>query len=349
MTRAGMEYFNARVRGLRGRLLDAIAYEAFLKADGLPALKTALLKTPYGRALARAGGRERRKDEIILSALKEDLCETIAFLCETAPKSRALHLKALVSAWEVFNLKVIIRGFLKDVKREDMLASFVPIGEFGVEALAELLNAKDLPGVLSLLETRGSVYAAPLKGLKAGRPVLAELEIALDRFALLHLPGELKGRCADTRIIRDITAFRKDAANITTLFKLFGEDSAEDAISSFFIPGGTMLSSGDFLKVSAIRGEDEFIKTLSGAIKDRDAATAVEAASVEEPETVEDALDALLVKRLKKRAIIEPLSMALGASYIYTKAREIGNLRFITTAKAFAMPETEIRRFLFIT
>src|SRR3989304_8851122 len=110
-------YFNARVRGLRGRLLKATEYDKLLKMPGVDEYVAELRATHYGPYIERAGVRVEGPWPVVSVAMSLNLADTFALMWDTAPvRGRAL-LKAVLSYWEVFNLKALIRGLARGLKK----------------------------------------------------------------------------------------------------------------------------------------------------------------------------------------------------------------------------------------
>lgn len=345
--------FNARVRGLRGRLLKGPDYEALLGAGSLDEYAERIRGTPYGPYMEVAKARYPSSDDaeghalFIEAALASSLSEAFELLARVAPKDAARFLEALMAGWEVYGLKTIIRGIAGGVKREEILILLVPAGALDRAAIKHLLAAKDVDDVIAFLETWGLPYAAPLKrGLpeykKSGS--LAGMEASLDLFLYAHLRALFKSRGLDETILRDMLELRIDMANIMTLMKIAGEGYASDAAAGFFIEGGANIMKDEFARLSWIKKRDELAEAAAAVVGDAALAEALSSADADDMNLLEEALEELLEGRLRRMAVVEPLSIALVASYVQMKTREVKNLRLIARAKAFAIPVDEIKR-----
>ena len=340
-------YFNARVRGLRASLFGAADYEAFLKAASEADYRELLKSTPYGRHIAIAEARPGRAGDVIASAVKSNAVDTFKFLWETAPVYLRAHMKTLYSAWEVFNLKAIIRGFAKDVRREEIRSVLVPAGEFDDAALNVLLGAKDLADVARILETWGSPYAAALRDVSfAGRVNSFEIEMKLDLFACGRLLNALKGRSADNGIISGMLSLRIDAQNIMTLLKTAGGEFSKEAIEGFFIEGGSLVNRRMFAQSAGTENAQDILDALAKGVRDKGFKDILSAADAPGAAAMEEAMDAAQEARLRKAAVTDPFTIALGAAFVYMKVREIKNLRLIAKAKLLGIPPDELKGLL---
>lgn len=343
-------YFNARVRGQRGRLFRAADYELFLRAPSEAEYREQLRATPYARHVDIAEARMTRAADVIASAVGSNAADTFKFLWDTAPDNARRLLKTLFSKWEVHNLKALIRGFAKDVKREEIRGVVVPVGEFNQTALNALLGAKDLADAVRLIETWGSPYAAAFRDVPLDRHVNTfELEMRLDSFVYGWLLSTVKGGGADAVIIREMLLFGIDAQNIMTLVKTAGKGFSKETIEGFFIEGGPAapaVGKALFTQAAGMENAQDILDALAKGAKDTGLKGMLSAADAEEPAALEEAMDAATEARLRKAAVTGPLTIATAASFIYMKMRETKNLRLIAKAKLFGIPPEELKGLL---
>lgn len=342
-----LSYFNARVRGRMGRLLREPDYAPLFAAEGPAELIDRLRSSAYGARIETASARFERTDEILSSAVNDGLSSDLKTLWEEAPPEARPLLKAVVVEWEVFDLKSIVRGISRSVKREEIQRDLIPAGEFDSSALRMLLSAEDIPGVVGFLDTWGSPYAAPLKEgmeLYGKRGSTGEMELRLDLHAFGRLIGILKNEGRNGRLLESIISLRIDARNIATILKIAGEGYSIDGAASFFIEGGRALKRKDFLRLSSSKDREEALKGLVIAVKDEELRSILSATEPGALHDLEERLEDASIRRLKRLSVVEPLSIAPAASFVQMKAREIRNLRLIERSKAFGIPEVELKR-----
>lgn len=345
-----IEYFNARVRGQRGRLFKARDYELFLGASSEAEYRDLLKSTPYARHVDMAEARMTRAAEVIPSAVGANATDTFEFLWEQAPDNARRLLKALFSKWEVRNLKALIRGFAKDVRRDEIRGAMAPAGEFNQAALNALLGAKDLADAVRLIETWGSPYAAAFKDVPLDRHINTfELELRLDGFVYGWLRQAVKGGGADGAIIREMLLSGIDAQNIMTLVKTAGKGFSKETMEGFFIEGGPPAPAIDkalFTQAAGMENAQDILDALAKGARDAGVRGMLAVADAEQLEALEEAMDAAMETRLRKAAVTGPLTIATAASFIYMKMRETKNLRLIAKAKLFGIPPEELKGLL---
>lgn len=344
-----LSYTNARVRVMRGRLLKKTDYGALVKARSMDEVIDKLRSTEYGAYIEAAAARSEKKEEILSIALKNNLSDAFGRLWKITPEGAGPLLNAVFANWEVFDIKTIMRGLARGVKREDIQDVLVPAGDLDAGALNLLATAKDVPDLVRFLETWASPYARPLKkGLPAyekdGR--LIEMEVNLDKRANEMLLDVLSQDGPDALIMREWMTMKIDLANVLTLFKIRGHGYTGEGAAEFFIEGGKALSRQAFIELSSAKDNEELYDNLKARITDIGVSRAIASIDPKDPLLIEEAFEEALENRLSKMASVDPLTIALPASFIYMKVRETKNLRLIGRGKSFGMPEAEIERLL---
>lgn len=346
---ADLSYMNARVRGMRGRLLKKTDYGPLIKAQGIDEVVERLRSTEYAADIEAASARSEKKEEILSIALKSSLSGAFARLWKITPEGAEPLLKAVFANWEVFDIKTVMRGLARGVKREDIQEALLPAGDLDAGALNTLVTSKDVPDLVRFLETWASPYARPLKrGLPAfekdGR--LIEMEVALDKRTNEMLLEALSEGGRDATLMREWMSMKIDLANVLTLFKIRGQGYTGEGAAEFFIEGGKALRRQGFIELSSAKENDELFDYLKARISDISIGLSLASIDPKDPLLIEEVFEETLGRRLSRMASVDPLTIALPASFIYMKVRETKNLRLIGRAKSFGMPEGEVERLL---
>lgn len=341
-------YFNARVRAMRGSLFRKPDYEPLMRLPSADALMERLKTSCYGAHIEAASTRHKAALDALSTAFMTELSSSLAMLWKSAPEGARPLLKAMYSHWEVFDLKTLLRGIAREVRREEIKASLIPVGEFNAAALDALLSSKDIPDLVNFLQTWGSPYAGVLRpGLveykRSGR--IIEMELRADIVTNSLQVEALSSNSAGARIMRDWLGLKADFQNALTLFKIFGEGYSPAAANGFFMDGGVNLKRERFVRLAGLKEKEELLASLAsiGGAAIRKALDL----SGSDPVLMEEAAEDAMKERLKTLSIVDPLSIALAASYIYMKVREIKNLRLISRGLSFGVPLDELRLFIF--
>lgn len=341
-----LSYFNSRIKGMRGRLLGPVDFEALFRADSLRGYFDYLASTPYGPYLETSSARFKREDDVVSNALASNMADTFAAVWKIAPDEGRRLLKAVFTIWEVYDIKAILRGLAMNVPREDMLNTLVPAGELNLASLRTLASSKDIQDLIQFLDTWGSSYARPLReGFEAyqRKGTLSEMELRLDIYSIQALLSSLNGDF-DNRIIKEVVSLRADTENIMTLFKVVGEGYSQKGVEGFFMQGGERLLLKAFVELAKLNDRRELLERLLAVIRDFDLKAALSGVEPDEVSVIEERFEEAIRKRMHRLSIVEPLSIALAVSFIFMKVREVKNLRVIARGKAFGMPEAELKR-----
>ncbi len=348
-----LSYLNARIRGWRGGLLGTEDYNRLISTTTSEEVIGLLRQTRYGRDIDASSIRIKSEGglarDVINAAIKARLESDFECIWNEAPVEARPLIKAVFSAWEVYDIKTILRAIKNDVKKDEFYVVLLPIGEFDAAALKALSNVRDVPDLVSMLATWGSVYSVPLgRGLSRymERREIAVMERELDRFAYSHYLASITGGGYDYELIRSVIRDRIDATNIMTLIKVAGYGYPDDEVAGFFIEDGKRLSLKAFIELASSKTPDELFGGLSVTLKQGSWSRLFSELSESYPDIIGQALEDLTARRLAVATVVDPLSIAVVAHYIYSVLKEARSLRLIVRAIEFSMPENAVRDFV---
>ena len=188
-------YVNARIRGMKSRLLDRRALEDMIFQPDLDSLITSLEKTPYKEDIIEAKVLYRGV-LCIEYALRKNFTRTFRKILKFVKEGEAeRYIRIFLHRWDVQNIKTILRGKNIHVTNEEILECLVPAGELDEVTLTELVRQPDVRAVIDLLATWGIVYAKPLTEKfheYSEKSDLAILECALDKYYFIECTGNRK-------------------------------------------------------------------------------------------------------------------------------------------------------------
>lgn len=344
-------YINTRVKAWRGGLFTKEGYKRLLYLEDTNALINALKASAYGREIEIARSRFGNIKETVLidHALKENLFSTFRTLWDDAPLKARPMLNLLFSIWEVYNLKTIMRGIEGGINPEKIYSSLLPVGELDESALMELIHQRDIFSFMQLLHTWGNPYSRPLKAsyseyLKT-RSLLV-LELAMDRFIYPFLVSSLPAGNGGREIVFSFLADKIDIMNIMNLLKVVGREDVSVSLHDYYISGGKRLTGKGFFLLSVSKDEEELLKGLKDTLKENKWFSTIERAVHKDMNFLEMGLEDIIIDSMRRKALIQPLSIAVLLHYVMVKYREIKRLKFIMMAKEFNIPSVEAEMFL---
>jgi V/A-type H+-transporting ATPase subunit C len=344
------EYANARIRGIKSRLLPVSTFETLINRPDLVSIIAELEKTDYREELEKAG----LQYEGILqveAALRNDLAIRFRKIQKLfVREENEIHLKLIFHRWDVQNIKTILRGKHTHALPEEILSCLIPAGELDEAALIELSRQPDIKSVIDLLATWRIEYYIPLtrhfKEFTEKRD-MAVLEYALDKFYYEHaLAVVKKGESEDDRIIREFLITEIDITNLKTILKVIWDKMEPSEAEQLLIKGSVRFGKealSSLIRTGTIENAVRQLKDTPYQFLSSVPEKYVTTGKISE---FEKELDRYLIKRGVRHFLGDPLSIALGLGYIWAKVNEVTNIRIIARGKAGEVTEKELREAL---
>lgn len=329
---ADFGYVNARVRGLRSRLLPEGFFGEQVEAEGFAALTGALAQSAYARDLdeaREAHGPLGAVDE----ALGRNFVRVTRLLLDSASGAARALIALLLRRYDLANLKTVVRGLHAGRAADETMAAVLAAGELEAGTLRAMAEAGDAAAAGQRLALAGHPLAEPFRQAAAGYAKDGDLlafEVALDR-------AFYAGWVADARRLPAPAGFRRivlaevDAANLRTALKLRGRAGEPDP---YFVEGGRDLSAPVFARI-AREPTGEPLPKLSGVL----AGVSGEGSFA--------AVDARLTAALDtatRRLALDPLDVGLVADYLRRKERETALLRLLARGKYYGVPREALAK-----
>lgn len=344
-------YSNARIRGMKARLLRSDFFERLMAIPDFSGLLSVLMETEYGPDLETRIIHGRDATQIDL-ALKDNMVRTFRKVLDLLNDEAYELVTTLVGRWDLFNFKTIVRGKHMHLSFEEITESLMPAGQVTEFELNELAAAEDVRAVVDIVGTWGIGYAAALRGgfqdyLRSGE--LPDMELALDRYYSEWASARLKRRGANAEMARKILGVQIDTVNLLTALRLLKADLEGMDPAKFYLPGGEAVDEDLFKELTALSDVDEVLDVLKGTVYGRTldevAMTYLELNSMA---VFERSLEDLLTRRALALGIGDPLGVGVAVSYLWAKQNEVTNVRIIVRGKAVGMPESRMREELIL-
>ena len=344
-------YSNARIRGMRSRLLRRDFLDTLIEGIDIKRLVQELNETEYGPDLEEALIMGLDAGTVDL-ALKNNMVRTFRKVHGFLNDEAALLITTLLGRWDVFNIKTVLRAKQMGLGHEEFVDGLLPVGSLGpvdLEALSALPNVR---AVVDTIVTWGLPFAGAVREghaafLESGQ--LAELELALDRYYTEWAASRLKRRGVNVRIARDVLQVQVDISNLVMTFRLQKEDVESIDASRFFLEGGAVVTADLYNELVKMSDIDEVLNRLRGTrygkVLDDVAMLFLEVNSIA---VFERALEDLLTRRILGLAKGDPLGVGVAISYLWAKQNEVTNLRIIVKGKAVGMPIDRVRKELIL-
>ncbi len=334
-------YSNARIRGMRARLLKRERLEHLLGVTELSQLIQELMQTelaPYLEETLIHGHTAASIDEALKRNLVATYRKVLGFLNDEARDICT----TLLGRWDVFNIKTIVRGKHLHLTAEEIGEGILPVGALSQIDLDGLVAQGDVKGVVDLASTWELPQAPALRSgyaeyQRSGE--LADLELALDHYYAERSLKRLTRRGANYAIARRILGMRVDILNLVMVFRAARENLDETTSADYFLLGGLDIDADLYGRLAAFSDVDEILDGLRGTqygqLLDDAALRYLENLSLA---VFERALEDYFVRKVLALGGTDPLGIGIPIAYLWGKQNEVTNLRIIVKGVAVGMP-----------
>jgi V/A-type H+-transporting ATPase subunit C len=344
-------YGNARIRGMRSRLLAPTFYEQLIQTPDLARMIALLSDTEYGPDLEEEILHGRTAAQID-AALRNNIVRTYRKVLGFLDGQAAYLATTLLSRWDVFNVKTIIRGRHLGMGAAEIDSNVMPAGQFSAAELSVLSRSQDVRAVVDTLATWGVEYAGALSQAVVEYQRdgdIAALELALDRYYAQWAMRRLAKRNVNYQLAAKIVSIQIDTTNLMTAIRLQKADMEGVDPLRFFLPGGLDVDERLFAELTSMSDIDELLDGLKatpyGRPLEEEVVHFVEVGSVA---VFERALEDYLMRKALRADRGDPLGVGLIIGYLWAKHNEVTNLRIIVKGTTIGMPEDRMRRELIL-
>lgn len=339
-------YINARLRGMKSRLLSHRALDDLITRPDLESLIADLENTPYKEDIIEAKG-QMEGVLCIEYALRKNFTRTFRKIQNFARQEEAeQYITIFLRRWDVQNIKTILRGKNIHVTNEEILDCFVPAGELDEVTLTELVKQPDVRAVIDLLATWRIRYARPLTAAYpafAQSKDLALLECAIDRYYYDDALSGVSAQTYNNQLIRDFLRLEIDVVNIRTVLRMVRDHVAVEDAMRFLIPGGREFDDRKLALLLTSPTIEEVVRALAATPYRFLADVPEPAVRAQKISVIERQLERYLIRRGAGAFLLDPLSVASVIGYFWAKYNEITNIRIISRCKTADLPAEHLR------
>jgi V/A-type H+-transporting ATPase subunit C len=339
-------YVNARIRGMKSRLLDRRTLDDMVFQPDLESLISSLEKTPYKEDIIEA--KVLYQGVLCIEyALRKNFTKTFRKILDFAKNSEAeRYIRIFLHRWDVQNIKTILRGKNVHVTNDEIMECLVPAGELDEVTLIELVKQPDVRAVIDLLATWGIAYAKPLTEKfheYSEKGDLAVLECALDKYYFFESLETVQSPSYNTILIQNILATEIDVVNIKTVLRMVRDHVDIEESRKYLIEGGRELPLDTLNQLITLHSVEEVIKKLENTSYCFLADVPESAIKTQKISVMEKALEKYLVRKGVSVFLGDPLSVASVIGYFWAKYNEITNLRIISRCKTVDLPDEQLK------
>ncbi|HIE34435.1 MAG TPA: hypothetical protein EYP86_04790 [Candidatus Altiarchaeales archaeon] len=328
-------YPSARIRAMKGNLLDKTKIEELLRAHNLDEFVELLADTIYCRVFEGMGGINLRNiDRVLL----DDLFDTHNKVFFMAPKNSQPLFFSMLMHYEIQCVKEIISS---TISRKEVDTDKFPSRD--PEFLRNLSKSDNLDEMFDLLkQSRYKKAFTEIQSVSDGTQIL----LALDKYFYDKLWRVLKS--INNEIAKRILGPEFDFVNIMTLLRInkIGDSENRPKIDNYLVPTYKVRNIEKLISSGSI---DEIVSNLSNTAY-REALEEGLKAYMETKQLLkfEISLRKLLLQFSRKYLMGYPFQIGLLLGYLKLKESEIRNLRAIATGINHRLSSDDIKELIVI-
>ncbi|MFA5222128.1 MAG: ATP synthase A1 subunit C [Methanoregula sp.] len=340
-------YINARMRGMKSRLLSHRALDDLILKPDLESLIADLENGPYRDDIIEAKG-HLSGIICIEYALRQNFIRTFRKIQNFARQEAEAeeYIRIFLHRWDIQNIKTILRGKNIHATSEEIADCLVPAGELDEATFRELLRQPDVRAVIDMLATWRIRYAKPLTEAFpefTKTKDLAILESALDRFYYADALAAVKDSGYNTTLIRDLLSIEIDVVNLRTVLRMVRDHVDPEDAQRYILPGGKELDEKNLIMLLSLPTIEDVIKAQAETRYRFLAEIPESVMRTQKISAIEKELERFLIRKGVGAFLLDPLSVASVIGYFWAKYNEITNIRIISRCKTADFPVENLK------
>ena len=320
-------YTVSRVKAKKAQLLKDEDYNKMLMMS-VPEISRYISESGYQKEMAELAGKLDGID-LVEHATYANMAKVFSSILQASQGELSTMVTAYLEKWDIWNLKVILRGKSYGLGAEEVREDLVPAGSLKSEDLEKLIGLDNTDDILANYSKMVHVQI-PQEVLNVYKTNgnLGEIEDYLDKYHYTRLLKSINPSSRPTRMFQDYVRMEIDVKNLETILKLKAEGIYGEVVMKYFIPGGKQL-------------DNKYATQLANA--ETIAAASSDLSQLEFYEIIKDLVESdstsirAVVSEMKKYEIAEakkfshmyPLSVVPILDYMIHKEIEVGNIRTI--------------------
>lgn len=339
---------------MEGELLSQEQISELLSFRELSSAASFIKKTVYSISFFEgAEGSEGSMANTTDTAIRASLSASMQKILSMFKGDENSLIQILLSKWDVFNIKTLLRGKLNHAVSDEVLSATIPAGSLDENMLKEVYKQPSIQAMLDMLFTIGYSYVSSvikIKNLYQGNLLKAEVEMEKaffkDMLKRINSSGE-KG--TDRGIVEDTIRLFIDRYNLIAAARMANGGIQTDEAIGYYIEGGEMVTLEIFRKIIKARDVTECMVMIENAVwKTHFERYSAQSRITNPVLLVERWMDHEVLNRALRLHRSDPLNIGLVISYILRKTNEVINLRTILRGILYNLPQGEIEGLLII-
>lgn len=320
-------YTVSRVKAKKGLLLKDEDYNKMLQM-AVPEVSRYISESGYQKEMAELANKVEGID-LVEHATYANMAKVFSSILQASQGELHTMVAAYLEKWDIWNLKVILRGKSYGLSVDEVREDLVPAGSLKSDDLEKLLAIDNVDDILANYSKMEHV-AIPQEVYNAYKASgnLGDIEDYLDRFHWTRLLKSINPSSRPNRMFQDYVRMEIDVINLTTILKLKVEGIYGEQVMKYIISGGKDVTP----RVAAQLANAETVAAASSDLQQLEfyevIKDLVEAPDVKVRDVVTE-MRRYRIAEAKKFSHMYPLSVCPILDYMIHKENEVGNIRTI--------------------
>lgn len=338
-------YTVARVKAKKSLLLGEEDYNKMLQMS-VPEISRYISESGYQKEMADLAGKFEGVD-LVETATYTSMAKVFSSILAASQGELETMVAAYLEKWDIWNLKVILRGKSYGLDADAIREDLVPAGSLGAESLEKLVALDSIEDIISNYAKMVSMNAQEVLDMYKVSQNLGSVEDYVDKYHYQRLLASIDPSSRPTRMFQEFVRKEIDVKNLETILKLKAEGIYGEEVLYYVIPGGkqidrkfaTQLANAETIAAAA---SDLSQLEFYDVIKDL-----VEADNVNLSNVVTE-MKKYEIAQAKKFSHLYPLSVVPILDYMIHKEVEASNIRTIARGVESGLSKETIKGLLVI-
>ena len=337
-------YTVARVKAKKSLLMSEEDYDKLLMMS-VPEISRYISETGYSKEMTDLAGRMSGLD-LLEHATYLNMAKVFSSILSTSTGELYDMVSAYLDKWDIWNLKVILRGKSYGMDVEGIKEDLVPAGRLNAESLDKLIAIDTVDDIVANFG-KMTLISFPPEVLSAYKTNgnLGEIEDYLDKVHYERVIRSIDPSSRPSHIFLDYVREEVDLKNFETVLKLKAEGIYGEPVMKYIIPGGRRI---DDRMLALLANAEDIDSMMSEASQLEFGEEIKEALESKDLRSIVAGLKQYKAKKTKKFSRLYPLSVIPVIDYMINKENEVGNIRAIARGTESGLDRETIKGLLVI-
>lgn len=321
-------YTVTRVKAKKSLLLKSEDYDKMLQMS-VPEISRYISEAGYQKEMADLAGNLQGID-LVEYATYSNMARVFSSILGASQGELYTMVSAYLEKWDIWNLKVILRGKSYGLGAEEIKEDLVPAGILKSEDLDKLIaieNPEDIFAAYSKA-VHVTILSSEIMSEYKATGNLGVVEDYLDKTHYVRLLKSISPTSRPTKMFQDYVRGEIDIRNLETILKLNVEGIHGEVAMKYFIEGGREIDE----RLATQLSNEESISGIASDISSLRIYDSIKELMEDPSPSVRDVclqMKKYEIASAKKFAHMYPLSVVPILDFMIHKELEVGNIRTV--------------------